>query len=132
MSFGHLKCIFRTKKKEHSYIFSNDYQYRKRERQESAYNNNDNRYIIINKLINDEYNYICFDCKRQTNGLKYFDVKNAVFLCYNNALEHTLLPKEISEVMSGDIRTLEERYLLLFYYGGNKFIIISQKLLSFT
>ena len=109
-----------------------DYQYRKRERPETANNNNDNRYIIINKLINDENNYILFDCKRQTNRLEYFDAKNAVFLCYNCALEYTHLPKEISEVMSGDIRTLEERYLLLFYYGGNKFIIISQKLLSFT
>ena len=104
--------------------FSNysNYPYRNRPRPETSYRN-DNRPIIINKLINDQYNYICFDCKRQTNCIRYFDIKNAVFLCYNCALQHNNLPKEICEVLSGDIRTLEERYLLLFYYGGNKNLI---------
>ena len=99
-----------------------NYPYRNRPRPETSYRN-DNRPIIINKLINDQYNYMCFDCKRQTNGLNYFDVKNAVFLCYNCALQHNSLPKEICEVLSGDIRTLDERYLLLFYYGGNRNLI---------
>ena len=101
--------------------FSNysNYPYRNSPRPETFYRS-DNRTIITNKLINDDFNYICFDCKRQTNTLKYFDIKNTVFLCYNCALQHNHLPKDVCEVMTGDIRTLEEKYLLLFYYGGNK------------
>ena len=99
--------------------FSNFNNYRNRTRPESSYRN-DNRAIIINQLINDGNNYFCFDCSRQTNLLKYFDIKNGVFLCYNCALQHNSLPKEISEVMTGDIRTLELKDLLLLYYGGNK------------
>ena len=85
---------------------------------------NDNRSIIINKLLNDENNYICFDCHKQANGLKYFDLKNAIFLCYNCSIQHLNMPKEISEIMTGDIRNLDEKYLLPLYYGGNKNLIL--------
>ena len=102
--------------------FSNFTSYRNRARPETAYRN-DNRTIIINQIINEENNYYCFDCHRQTNILKYFDIKNAVFLCYNCALQHNHLPKEISEVIAGDIRTLELNNLLLLLYGGNKNLI---------
>ena len=88
-----------------------------------SYYNNDTRSIIINKLINDENNYICFDCHRQINILKYFDLKNAIFLCYNCAIKHTHLSKEVSEVMQGDIRALEEKNLRVLYFGGNKNLI---------
>lgn len=87
------------------------------------YYNNNNRSLIINKLLNDANNYLCFDCHRQTNSLQYFDVKNAIFLCYNCALNHTRLPIEVTEIISGDIRTLDEKYLLALYYGGNKNLI---------
>ena len=85
---------------------------------------NDNRSIIINKLLNDENNYTCFDCHKQANGLKYFDLKNGIFLCYNCSIQHLNMPKEISEIMTGDIRNLDEKYLLPLYYGGNKNLII--------
>ena len=101
--------------------FSN-FPYRSYPRPETAYPN-DNRSVILNKLINDENNYICFDCHRQTNGIKYYDIRNAIFICYNCAIQHTHLPKEVSEVITGDIRTLEEKYLLILYYGGNKNLI---------
>ena len=100
----------------------NNYSLRNSERPRTYYNN-DTRSIIINKLINDGNNYICFDCCRQINTLKYFDLKNAIFLCYNCALQLTRLPKEISEVMQGDIRTLEENNLRRLYFGGNKNLI---------
>lgn len=88
-------------------------------RPEATYTNNNNS-IIINKLLRDEYNYYCFDCHRQSNAIKYFDIKNAIFLCYNCAVQHSNMPKEITEVMAGDIHNLEERYLLILYYGGNQ------------
>ena len=81
---------------------------------------NDNTSIIINNLLRDEYNYYCFDCHRKTNGIKYFDIKNAIFLCYNCAVQHSNMSKEITEIMTGDIHNLDERYLLLLYYGGNQ------------
>ena len=81
---------------------------------------NDNRSIILRKLLNDEYNYICFDCHRETNDLDYFDLKNGIFLCYNCAQQHAKLPKEISQPMTGNIRSLEEKDLLILYYGGNQ------------
>ena len=91
-------------------------------RPESTYRN-DNNSIIINTLLRDEYNYYCFDCHRKTNGIKYFDIKNAIFLCYNCAVQHSNMSKEITEVMTGDIHNLDERYLLLLYYGGNQNLI---------
>lgn len=81
---------------------------------------NDNTSLIINNLLRDEYNYYCFDCHRKMNGIKYFDIKNAIFLCYNCAVQHSNMSKEITEIMTGDIHNLDERYLLLLYYGGNQ------------
>ena len=102
--------------------FNNFSNYRNSTRPKTSYRN-DNREIIINKLINDNNNYFCFDCRKQTNTLQYYDIKNAIFLCYNCALQHNHLPKETTEVITGDIRDLEEKYLLLLYYGGNKNLI---------
>ena len=78
---------------------------------------NDNSSTILRKLFNDEYNYICFDCHCEIDSLNYFDVKNGVFLCYSCAQRHTQLPKEVSLVMTGNIRNLEENDLLIMYYG---------------
>ena len=75
---------------------------------------------IINKILSDSYNYICFDCCKRINELKYFDLKNAVFLCYNCSIQHLNMPKEISEIMIVDIRYLNENYLLPLYHGGNR------------
>lgn len=81
---------------------------------------NDTISIIIHRILNDSNNYTCFDCHKQINCLKYFDIKNGVFLCNNCAIQHSRYPKEVTEVMSGDIRSLEEHILCLLYYGGNK------------
>lgn len=81
---------------------------------------NDTISIIIHRILNDANNYTCFDCHKQINCLKYFDIKNGVFLCNNCAIQHSRYPKEVTEVMSGDIRSLEEHILCLLYYGGNK------------
>ena len=80
----------------------------------------DNKSIILRKIFDDEYNYMCFDCHRETNSLDYFDIKNGIFLCYTCAQRHAQLPKEVSQVMTGNIRNMEEKDLLLLYYGGNK------------
>ena len=97
------------------------YTYRQPRRQEPMMSYPDeNRTIILRKLLNDEYNYMCFDCHCETNGLNYFDIKNGIFLCYTCAQKHCQLPKEVSLVMTGNIRNLEEKDLLLLYYGGNK------------
>ena len=55
----------------------------------------DNKSIILRKIFDDEYNYMCFDCHRETNSLDYFDIKNGIFLCYTCAQKHTQLPKEV-------------------------------------
>ena len=83
----------------------------------------DNKSIILRKIFDDEYNYMCFDCHRETNSLDYFDIKNGIFLCYTCAQRHAQLPKEVSQVMTGNIRNMEEKDLLLLYYGGNKNLI---------
>jgi len=98
----------------------NAYSYRQSRPQTSTLFRNDNRSIILRKLLNDEYNYICFDCHREINDLDYFDLKNGIFLCYNCAQQHAKLPKEISQPMTGNIRSLEEKDLLILYYGGNQ------------
>ena len=43
------------------------YTYRQPRRQRNSIfeEEDDNRSIIIRKLLNDEYNYICFDCHRE-------------------------------------------------------------------
>ena len=61
-----------------------------------------------------------FDCHRELNELEYFDLKNGIFLCYNCAQQHAKLSKEITQPMTGNIRSLEDKDLLLLYYGGNK------------
>ena len=99
------------------------YTYRQPRRQDPLSYPDDNRTIILRKLFDDEYNYMCFDCHCETSSLDYFDVKNGVFLCYTCAQKHTQLPKEVSLVMTGNIRNLEEKDLLLLYYGGNKNLI---------
>ena len=81
---------------------------------------NDTISIIIHRILNDSNNCTCFDCHKQINCLNYFDIKNGVFLCNNCAIQHSRYPKEVTEVMSGDIRSLEEHILCLLYYGGNK------------
>ena len=102
--------------------FSNYYNYPYRgQEQEPAYRKpNDTTSIIIHRILNDANNYTCFDCHKQINCLKYFDIKNAIFLCYNCAIQHSRYPRDVTEVMFGDIRDLEEHILYLLYYGGNK------------
>ena len=99
------------------------YTYRQPRRSEPMSYPSENKSIILRKLLNDEYNYICFDCHCEMDSLDYFDTKNGIFLCYSCAQRHTQLPKEVSLVMSGNIRNLEEKDLLIFYYGGNKNLI---------
>ena len=98
------------------------YTYRQPQRPSMPYYD-DKKTIILRKLINDDYNYICFDCHKELNNLDYFDIKNGIFLCYNCAQKHVHLPKDISLVMTGNIRSLEENDLMILYYGGNKNLI---------
>ena len=96
------------------------YSYRQPRPQTSTTFRNDNRSIIVRKLLNDEYNYMCFDCHRELSELNFFDLKNGIFLCNNCAQHHARLSKEITQPMTGNLRLLEEKDLLLLYYGGNK------------
>ena len=100
------------------------YTYRKPRRQTNSRfedeDYDDNKEIIARRILEDEYNYICFDCHRELSDLDYFDLKNGIFLCGNCAQQHAKLSKEIAHPMTGNIRTLEEKDLLLLYYGGNK------------
>ena len=93
---------------------NNSYKNQPRRSQDPFYRN-DTRSIIINKLLNDDNNYICFDCYKKRNLIKFYDIKNAIFLCYNGTLNHTHLSNYITEVVAGDFRTLDEKFLLLLY-----------------
>ena len=99
------------------------YTYRQPRREDPFSYPSEKSSIILRKLLNDEYNYICFDCHCEIESLDYFDVKNGTFLCYSCAQRHTQLPKEVSQVMTGNIRNMEEKDLLILYYGGNKNLI---------
>ena len=96
------------------------YSYRQPRPQTSTLFRNDNHSIMCRNILNDEYNYICFDCHRELNDLEYFDLKNGIFLCYNCAQQHAKLSKEVTQPMTGNIRSLEDKDLLILYYGGNK------------
>ena len=96
------------------------YSYRQPRPQTSTLFRNDNHSIMCRNIINDEYNYMCFDCHRELNELEYFDLKNGIFLCYNCAQLHAKLSKEITQPMTGNVRSLEDKDLLILYYGGNK------------
>ena len=96
------------------------YTYRQPRPQTASMFKNDNKSIILRKLVNDEYNYMCFDCHKEISDLEYFDLKNGIFLCPNCAQQHAKFSKEITQPMTGSINSLEEKDLLLLYYGGNK------------
>ena len=100
----------------------NAYSYRQPRTQRNFYQN-DKHSLLLRNILNDEYNYICFDCHRETSDLDYFDLKNGIFLCYNCAQLHAKLSKEITHPMTGNIRSLEDNELSLLYYGGNKNLI---------
>ena len=105
--------------------FRNSYSYRPQTTNQTQYQDElkSPNLIMTQKILSEKSNYICFDCCRQINELKYFDLKNAIFLCYNCALQHQKYPKEISEVVTGNIRAMDHSYLMPLYYGGNKNLI---------
>ena len=96
------------------------YTYRQPRNQTSRLFRNDNHSMILRKIQDDEYNYMCFDCHTELEDLDYFDLKNGIFLCRNCAQQHARLSKEITQPMTGKIRGLDEKDLLILYYGGNK------------
>ena len=81
---------------------------------------NDNRTIILKKLYNDNMNYICFDCHKQGEMPNFIDIKNGIFLCLKCAQNHSSLPKEISQIISNNLREMSEENLMILYYSGNK------------
>jgi hypothetical protein len=105
--------------------FRNSYSFRPQTAHATPYHEEprDPKIMMCQKILSDKSNYLCFDCGCQLNELNYFDLKNAIFLCYNCALQHQKYPKEISEVVTGNIRTLDHSYLIPLYYGGNKSLI---------
>ena len=103
--------------------FRNSYSFRPQSAQQTHYEDDIRSINIIQKILSERTNYFCFDCGRQINELNYFDLKNAIFLCYNCAIQHQKYPKEISEVVTGNIKALNQNYLMPLYYGGNKNLI---------
>ena len=81
---------------------------------------NDNRSIILRKIYNDSMNYMCFDCHKQGEMPHFIDIKNGIFLCLNCAQKHSSLPKEISQIISNNLREMSEENLMILYYSGNK------------
>ena len=81
---------------------------------------NDNRSIILRKLYNDNMNYMCFDCHKQGEMPSFIDIKNGIFLCLKCAQNHSSLPKEISQIISSNLREMSEENLMILYYSGNK------------
>ena len=103
--------------------FRNSYSFRPQSAQQTHYEDDIRSINIIQKILSERTNYFCFDCGRQINELNYFDLKNAIFLCYNCAIQHQKYPKEISEVVTGNLKALNQSYLMPLYYGGNKNLI---------
>ena len=103
--------------------FRNSYSFRPQSAQQTHYEDDIRSINIIQKILSERTNYFGFDCGRQINELNYFDLKNAIFLCYNCAIQHQKYPKEISEVVTGNLKALNQNYLMPLYYGGNKNLI---------
>ena len=104
--------------------YRNSYSFRPQTANQTQYQEDlRNSNIIRQRILLEKSNYFCFDCNQQTNELNYFDLKNGIFLCYNCALKHQKYSKDISEVVTGNIRNLDQKYLLPLYFGGNKALI---------
>jgi len=99
--------------------FSN-YTYRRARPQTAALFKNDSTSIMIKKIFEDEFNYICFDCHRELSNLDYFDLKNGNFLCGQCAQNHANFENDTVQPMTGNLKTLGEKDLLILYCGGNR------------
>ena len=79
------------------------------------YKNKTNNYLIakyelIHKILNQNMNLICFDCRKKTP--KYISINNAIFLCGSCALIHKKnLPEKISYIIDNNLNLLSINYL---------------------
>ena len=88
------------------------------------YKNKTNNYLIakyelIHKILNQNMNLICFDCRKKTP--KYISINNAIFLCGSCALIHKKnLPEKISYIIDNNLNLLSINYLRYLFIGGNQ------------
>lgn len=79
---------------------------------------------LIQYVLHDILNPVCFDCKNYKNEIKYVSVNNAVFLCDSCAKIHkNFKNKNISDIVRCSIPKLKElnnNQLCLIALGGHK------------
>ena len=93
-------------------------------RKKIDFNNDPNNFLItkyelINQILNQKMNLICFDCRKKAP--KYISINNAIFLCQNCASIHKkIFPEKISLIIENNLNLLSIKYLRYMYNGGNK------------
>ena len=76
------------------------------------------KFELINKILNQKMNLICFDCRKKTP--KYISINNAIFLCSSCANIHKKnFTENISLIIDNNLNLLSMNYLNYLYYGGN-------------
>ena len=77
------------------------------------------KYELINKILNQKMNLICFDCRK--NSPKNISINNAIFLCQNCAANHKKnFSEKISFIIDNNLNLLSINYLRYLFIGGNQ------------
>ena len=77
------------------------------------------KYQLINQILSQKLNLICFDCRKKIP--KYISINNAIFLCANCALIHKKnFTDKISCIIENNLSLLSINYLNILSKGGNQ------------
>ena len=77
------------------------------------------KYELINKILNQKMNLICFDCRKKSP--KNISINNAIFLCQNCASNHKKnFSEKISFIIDNNLNLLSINYLRYLFIGGNQ------------
>ena len=77
------------------------------------------KYELINKILNQKMNLICFDCRKKYP--KNISINNAIFLCQNCASNHKKnFSEKISFIIDNNLNLLSINYLRYLFIGGNQ------------
>ena len=77
------------------------------------------KYELINKILNQKMNLICFDCRKKSP--KNISINNAIFLCQKCASNHKKnFSEKISFIIDNNLNLLSINYLRYLFIGGNQ------------
>lgn len=77
------------------------------------------KHELINTILEDKYNTLCYDCKSETIYPNYISINNGIFLCENCAKIHKKWDKQYSQIIKNNLSKLDLYQLTLLVNGGN-------------